>query len=293
VSRQGRSGVVKPPKTNRIVAALVAALLGVAAVASPCEVLAFGGLGHRAAGILAERELCPAARSEIAELGDGQSLGELGLWADDIRGDPAWERSVPWHYINFPDLPPGAGLAQARAAIDAFRHPPEGDVLTAIARFTATLADRTRPRAERAEALRFVVHFVVDVHQPLHVSRESDGGGTEVDVQVGDDVMSLHRFWDTTAFNRQHVGAEEFARQLEASFAAVPAARAHDPPAVWAAESLALRPTVYSFAPSSGAVPLDDAYRSMAQSVAEQRLVLAAARLAVTLNGALCGTTAR
>jgi hypothetical protein len=255
----------------------------------PAEVLAFGALGHRTAALLAEEKLCAAARSEVADLADGQSLGELGLWADRIRGDPAWERSVPWHYINFPDLRPRAGLKQARAAIDAFHHPPEGDVLTAIARFTATLADHSRPREERAEALRFVVHFVVDVHQPLHVSRASDGGGTEVDVRIGDDVMSLHRFWDTNVFNRRGVAPEQFAQELDSALEAVPEARAHDPPAEWAAESLALRPTVYSFTPAQGAAPLDDAYRRMAQGVAEQRLVLAAARLAATLNAALCG----
>ena len=277
---------------SRHTGALAAALLGAATAVVPAQVLAFGGAGHRVAGMLAERELCPAARSEVAALSDGQSLAELGLWADMIRGDPAWEFSVPWHYINVPDLPPGAGLAQARAAIERFHHPPEGDVLTAIARFTATLADRARPREERAEALRFVVHFVVDVHQPLHVARVSDGGGTEVDVRVGDDVMSLHRFWDTTAFNRRRISADQFAQELEAAFKAVPAVRAHDPPAVWAAESLALRPTVYSFAPSPGAAQLDDAYRSMAKTIDEQRLVLAAARLAATLNGAFCGSAA-
>jgi hypothetical protein len=280
-------------RTKTPTLALAAALLGTAVAVVPTEVRAFGGQGHRTAGLLAEQKLCPAARSEVADLGDGQSLGELGLWADTIRPDPAWERAVPWHYINFPDLPPGAGLEQARAAIDAFHHPPEGDVLTAIVHFTATLADRSRPRAERAEALRFVVHFVVDVHQPVHVSRASDGGGTELDVRIGDDVRSLHGFWDTTVFDRRRVPPEQFAQELEASFEAVPAARAHDPPAQWAAESLALRPTVYSFAPpSSGPVPLDDAYRSMAKRIAEQRLVLAAARLAATLNGALCDATA-
>jgi len=272
---------------------LAAALLCAAAAVLPAEVLAFGALGHRTSALLAERHLCPAARSEIADLSDGQPLGELALWADKIRDDPAWERAVPWHYINFPDLPPGAGLEQARAAIDAFHHPPEGDVLTAIARFTATLADDSLPRAERAEALRFVVHFVVDVHQPVHVSRASDGGGTEVEVQVGDDVRSLHGFWDTTVFNRRGVAPEQFARELDAAFEAVPDARAHDPPAQWAAESLVLRPTVYSFARAQGPSVLDDAYRSMAQRVAEQRLVLAAARLAATLNGALCTATAR
>jgi hypothetical protein len=244
-------------------------LLGAAAAVLPAEVLAFGALGHRAAGLLAERKLCPAARTEVADLGGGQSLADLGPWADTIRGDPAWDRAVPWHYMNFPDLPSGAGLNEARTAIDAFHHPAEGDVLTAIVHFTAT-------------------HFVVDVHQPLHVSRASDGGGTEVEVQVGEDVMSLHGFWDTRAFNRRHVAPEQFAQELDAAFEAVPAERAHDPPAQWAAESLALRPTVYSFPPAQGPVPLDDAYRRMAQHVAEQRLVLAAARLAATLNGALC-----
>jgi hypothetical protein len=280
-------------RTKNLTAAFVVALLGAAAAVLPADALAFGGLGHRTAGLLAERVLCPAARSEVADLGDGKSLGELGLWADTIRPDPAWERAVPWHYINFPDLPPGAGLEQARAAIDAFHHPPEGDVLTAIVHFTAILADRSRPREERSEALRFVVHFVVDVHQPVHVSRASDGGGTELDVRIGDDVRSLHGFWDTTVFNRRGVPPEQFAQDLEASFDAVPAARAHDPPAQWAAESLVLRPTVYSFAPAEGPVPLDDAYRQMAQRIAEQRLVLAAARLAATLNGALCGGPTR
>jgi hypothetical protein len=280
--------VTRPSKDRTT--ALAAALLGAAVLVLPAEVLAFGALGHRTAVLLAEQKLCPAARDEIEDLDDRQPLTELALWADKIRDDPAWERAVPWHYINFPELPPGAGLKQARAAIDAFHHPPEGDVLTAIERFTATLADRSRPRAERAEALRFVVHFVVDVHQPLHVARASDGGGTEVDVRVGDDVRSLHGFWDTSVFNRRGVAPEQFARELDAAFEAVPAARAHDPPAQWAAESLVLRPTVYSFAPAQGPALLDDAYRSMAQRIAEQRLVLAAARLAATLNAALCGT---
>ena len=110
-------------------------------------------------------------------------------------------------------------------------------------------------------------------------------------MRVGDDVRSLHGFWDTSALNRRGVAPEQFAQELDAAFAAVPSARAHDPPAQWAAESLVLRPTVYSFAPTQGPAPLDDAYRRMAQRVDEERLVLAAARLAATLNGALCGAT--
>jgi hypothetical protein len=283
------------PARSQTAPALTTALLGAVAVALSGQAFAWGPLGHRVAGLLAERELCPAARSEVAALGDGESLAELGLWADTIRDDPEWKRSAPWHYMNVADLPPGAGPSEARAAIDAFNHPPEGDVLDALARFEKTLADRSRPRAERADALRFVVHFVVDVHQPLHVGRAADRGGNDVEVRVRDaDPVNLHGFWDTDVLARRHLGAEQYARRLAAALAATPAARAHDPPAAWAAESLMLRPTVYGFASAArGAAILDDAYLAKAQIIAEQRLVLAAARLAATLNTMFCGSAAR
>ena len=279
---------------NQNAAAFVAALLGAIGIALPGSAGAFGPLGHRVAGLLAERELCPAARTEVESLGGGESLAELGLWADTIRDEPQWKRSGPWHYMNVADLPTGAGPAAARAAIDAFRHPAEGDVLEALARFSRVLTDRDRPRAERADALRFVVHFVADLHQPLHVGRASDRGGNEIDVQLDDKVLNLHRFWDTDVLALRHLGAERYAQRLEAAFAATPAARAQDPPAAWAAESLQLRPAVYSFATAArGAARLDDAYLRSAQKIADERLVLAAARLAAMLNTTFCGSPAR
>ena len=277
--------------TNETAAALMTALLAAVVVAPPGQALAWGPLGHRVVGLLAEPKLCPAAHNQVADLGGGESLAELGLWADTIRDDPQWKRSAPWHYMNVADLPRGAGAAAARAAIDAFRHPPEGDVLEALARFEKTLADSHRPRAERADALRFVVHFVADLHQPLHVGRASDRGGNEIDVQVDDKVVNLHRFWDTDVLAQRHLGAERYAQRLEAPLAATPAARAHDAPAAWAAESLLLRPGVYGFAPAArGAARLDDAYLRDAQRVADERLVLSAARLAATLNAMFCSS---
>jgi len=281
------------PSVDRAAAALFAALLGAASAATPGSAHAFGPLGHRVAGLLAERELCPAARTEVESLGGGESLAELGLWADTIRDEPQWRRSGPWHYMNIADVPSGATPADARAAIDRFRHPPEGDVLEALARFEKALADRAKSRAERGDALRFVVHFVVDLHQPLHVGRAEDRGGNEVDVQVDDKVVNLHRFWDADVLSRRHLGAEAYAKRLEASLAAIPAARAHDPPAVWAAEDLLLRPTVYLRVAARGTSTLDDGYLRAAQRVTDQQLALAAARLAATLNGMFCGSYER
>jgi hypothetical protein len=254
--------------------------------------LAWGPIGHRVAGDLAEQKLCPAARTKVKSLGGGESLAELGAWADQIRDEPKWKSSRPWHYMNIADPPAGAGLAEAREQIDKFVHPHEGDVLEALARFSKVLADAGKPRDQRAEALRFVVHFVVDIHQPLHVGRASDHGGNDVQVRFRNKgPVSLHHFWDTDVLPSS--SSAKFEQRLEKQLAALPAQRGNDPPAEWAAESLALRAMVYGFrTESNGEATLDDGYVRSAQKTADEQLVRAAARLAATLNMMFCGSVA-
>lgn len=274
---------------------LIRVLLVLACGALPSTALAFGPDGHRIAGLLAEPRLCAAARAEVAAIGAGATLAELGVWADAIRGER--RESAPWHYLNIADLRPGNGgdaLAAARAAVAAFRHPPEGDVLEAIARFRTALADRALSPAERLDALRFLVHFVVDVHQPLHVGRAGDRGGNTVDVRYGGNVMSLHRFWDTDAIELRGLSPRRYARLLapraDAAAARGGSAEAAMDTADWAAESLALRDVVYGLrADRARPVELEAEYIARAQRVVEERLVLAGVRLAATLNGVFCG----
>lgn len=254
--------------------------------ALPSVAFAFGPDGHRIAGLLAEPRLCASARAEVAALAGGETLAELGVWADTVRDER--RESSPWHYMNIRDPRPGEdAFAAARAAIAEFRDPPEGDVLEAIARFRTELADRARPAARRLDALRFVVHFVVDVHQPLHVGRTEDRGGNMVDVRYGDTIVNLHRFWDTDVIELRNLSPRRYARALAPRVDAVVAGGS---PPDWAAESLALRTTVYRFGPAraAGAVALDADYVARAQQVTDERLVLAGARLAVTLNGVFC-----
>jgi hypothetical protein len=272
--------------------ALLVALLGAVSAGLPRTAGAFGPLGHRIAGLLAEPALCPAAREQVADLGGGQSLAELGLWADQIRGVPGWERSAPWHYMNVDERDAARGdSAAAAAAIREYRSPPEGDVLSAIARFRAELSDRALPDSQRAIALRFLVHLVVDLHQPLHVGRGADRGGNDVDVRYGPTVVNLHRFWDTDVLELRHLGPERYARTLRSRLETAPPP-GWVGPAGWAAESLALRPQIYAFQrpDASRAAPqtLDAAYLAAAQVIVDERLVRAAERLAATLNEAFC-----
>jgi hypothetical protein len=270
-------------------AATIAAVL---CALTPPRATAFGPDGHRIAGLLAERRLCAAARTEIAALAGDTSLAELGVWADTIRGQPEWQASGPWHYMNVAD-PRDGTQRSAAMAIRAFRGPAEGDVLAAIERFRGELADRSRSRERRLDALRFVIHLVADVHQPLHVGRAADRGGNTIDVRYGKTVVNLHRFWDSDVIGLRKQSPQRYARRLSQRFYesdVIAASFAPVEPRAWAAESLALRGAVYAFPAANDGAPvvLDAAYLTAAEQLTDERLVLAAARIAATLNAVWC-----
>src|SRR5690606_21328692 len=135
---------------------------------------------------------------------------------------------APWHYLNVED---GSSLR-------TLEHPPEGDAIWAIDTFSRMLADRAQPPAARATALQFLVHFVVDLHQPLHVGLEADRGGNTVTVRYGRTETNLHAFWDGDAIVRRKASVERYARNLESVVRSLPRSEADTDPLVWAEESL-------------------------------------------------------
>ncbi len=248
-------------------AALLAASAGVE------EARAFGADGHRVAGEVAEQLLCTRTADEIETLTDGESLAEIGTWADRVRDEDPWRHTGPWHFMNIED-----GLS-----IEDFDHPPEGDVLWAIQRHAEILAE-PGSRGRRAAALRFLVHFIVDIHQPLHVGRVEDRGGNRVDVQFRGGTSNLHRFWDSDVLRLDGLSVAEHAARL-APLARMLARRDHTSPTDWAAESMALRSMVYDFETRNIDIAvLDEAYIDAASLTTRVRLAQAAVRVAATLN---------
>src|SRR5690606_3815725 len=124
IRRRARPAATSRPRALRGWAAALGFFLSGAAQA-------FGPSGHRIAGIAAEPLLCPRAAAEVASLSDGRGLAEIGPWADRIRSDDAWRHTAPWHYMNIGDDEP----------LEAYRHPPEGDVWWAVERHAARLAE--------------------------------------------------------------------------------------------------------------------------------------------------------
>lgn len=234
----------------------------------------YGPAGHRIAGLAAEPLLCGAAAAEIARLTNGEPFEELGTWADRIRRVPRFEHTAPWHYINVAD----------DARLEAVERSPDGDVIWAIDEFSARLADRELDDGARSEALKFLVHFVVDVHQPLHVGRAEDRGGNLVEIGFGDQRVNLHRFWDTEAVTLAELSDHDYAAPLRAAVRRFAEIDAGSSPLEWAEESLRLRKDVYDYDGNRAS----SAYLRNAVAITKERLTFAAARLANTLNAVLC-----
>jgi hypothetical protein len=264
--------------------------VGMLLLLASAGVMAFGATAHLIVGAIAEENLCPAAREVIEPLLDGYSLGEAGLWADKIRGYSQWDYAKPWHYINVPD---GVAIADAKRR-------PEGDVLFAIGAMENRLDDPALDNKEHAQALRFLVHFVADIHQPLHVGRRADLGGNKVKVSYEPVAgnrwkkSNLHKYWDSAALNMAVENPPAYAAELMATrkLTGEPDLADWQPgkPADWAAESMEFRSEVYDFPPADRGAPvrLDAAYRARTLEILDQRLLLAGLRLAATLNQHYC-----
>lgn len=220
-------------RTARILLASIVLLLS----AWPSPATAWGPNGHRIVGLIAENHLTDAARKGISELVGRASLAQISTWADEIKSDPAWRHASPWHYIN---VPPGQTL-------EAARRNPRGDVVEAIERFERVLRDRGAGRKERADALRFLVHLVADVHQPLHVGYASDRGGNDIRIRWFGESTNLHTVWDTHLVEHQRLSFTEWVRFFGHAEPGEIDAWRRSTLRDWVRESRSMLPAVYDF----------------------------------------------
>jgi nuclease S1 len=258
------------PPMSRILPVLLACLLLVASA----PLGAWSDRGHRLVVALAEAELAPATRAAALALLDGEAdtLEALAGWADQARemAEFAWSR--PLHFVNLP----------RDCSYDAGRDCPGGQcIVAAVDRFAAELADRSLPRRQRALALKFLLHLVADLHQPLHAGFGDDRGGNRYQVQFEGRGTNLHAVWDAELPRAGGLGR---VAQLEAlRRAGLPAAGTLDP-ADWARQSCRLIGG-HALYPSGHVIGRD--YLDRHRPLAEAQLRLAASRLAAVLERAL------
>lgn len=162
----------------------------------------WGRTGHRATGEVAEQHLTKKAKRMVREILDGQNLAFVSTYADDIKSDPAFRKYNPWHYVN---LEPGESEYTKEKAN------PDGDLVQAINTSISVLKDKNASREDKAFFLRMLVHFVGDLHQPLHAGRGEDKGGNDIQVRWFGGGSNLHRVWDSEMINDFQMSYTELA----------------------------------------------------------------------------------
>ncbi|MBS1240983.1 MAG: nuclease [Gemmatimonadetes bacterium] len=265
---------------------LLTTVLIAAAAASPAHATGlgtagWGAMGHRLVVEIAWDYLTPTARASAVALLGGQSIGSASVWADSIRGSR--RETGPMHYVNLP-----AG----ERAWHPERYCRNGDcVVGAVEKYQAILADRSAPTADRAEALRFVMHFVGDMHQPLHVGDRGDRGGNDVAVTWRDRKTNLHSVWDTDLLRAWAPSEGNYLRALRRRVARMsPAERdqaASGSVVGWAMDGNATSGEVAYRLPPGNA--LGPEYLRSAGPVMDLAIIHAGLRLARLLNQALDG----
>ncbi|WP_299754852.1 S1/P1 nuclease [uncultured Pontibacter sp.] len=235
------------------------------------QVFAWGQNGHRAVGLVAEQHLSKKAKKKVMQVLENNSLAEVSVWMDDIKSDSTYDHTHDWHWVTIQD---GETYEQSEKN-------PNGDVLGKIEELSKVLKSGKLTKAQEQEYLKYLVHLVGDIHQPLHVGTGDDQGGNQVKVQWFYQPSNLHRVWDTDMIAGKNLSFTEIVRFLGEPDKAQVKQWQSDSVRDWANESMSYRPRVYNL-PEDKKISYSYAYENY--SLVEQRLLQAGVRLAGLLN---------
>jgi S1/P1 Nuclease len=266
----------------RIGAAIVLTLL------TPSILFGWGHEGHEIVASLAQTRLTKNAKNGIRSLIGDASLASIANWADEVR--PGRDETYNWHFVDIPKDASGFSderdcfLPHSRHQGAATDH--QNCVVDRIEIFKKVLSDSNASRDERIEALKFLVHFVGDVHQPMHAIGEAAGGNgiavTEFgSTQCGRHACNLHGAWDSGLIEHTGMARDAYTAHLE-KLIADEHLTASGTPEDWANES---HTEVQSAWVADGA-QVDENYYQKEIKVVDTRLALAGLRLAAILNEA-------
>lgn len=161
----------------------------------------WGKTGHRVVGEIAEKHLNRKAKKAINSLLDGHSLAFVGPFADEIKSDRKYDSFKPWHYVNFP----------FGDQYESYPKSENGDIIQGISTCIEVLKDDNSTKEEKSFYLKMLVHFIGDLHQPLHIGIADDKGGNDFQVRWFGKGTNLHAVWDSELLNSYDMSYTEVA----------------------------------------------------------------------------------
>ena len=165
----------------------------------------WGKKGHRVTGYIAEQHLTGKAKKAIRDLLDGHSLAYASTYADEIKSDRSFAKYSPWHYVNYP-----LTMTYAESKKNE-----SGDIVVAINDCIKVLKDDSASKKDKIFYLKLLIHFMGDLHQPLHAGRAEDRGGNDIQVQWFGEGSNLHRVWDSDMLESYGMSYYELGDELD------------------------------------------------------------------------------
>lgn len=231
----------------------------------------WGKTGHRVVGQIAYDHLTTEAKKNLAALLGNEHLNMIGNYMDFIRADSTNDYMTPWHYCTIPD-----GMTYEEAGI-----PETSDVIQAIKRIVDELKSKKFTYDSELENLKYLVHLVSDIHQPLHVGNGEDMGGNDVKLNFMWEDSNLHRVWDSGIIDHQQLSFTEYAQWIDHATDEQIKSWQKDDLMIWVDEAVSYRAAIYDI-PENGRLRYDYNYAHIA--TVNERLLKAGIRLAGILN---------
>jgi hypothetical protein len=248
---------------------------------------AWGPVGHKTIATIAEQMLLPKTKQRLNDILQGKSLAQVSIWADTIRQSSQWNFTGPFHY---------EGVSEGQSYLDSLKalspnEQKKGGAIVAILESEKTFLDANSNAQEKLDALSFMVHFIGDIHQPLHAGRPEDRGGNDIKLTWNQKATNLHAIWDSQVMAVGHpsiIGSGSsnvppevaYAKFLRKQFADLKVEQAKlEDPNEWISESIEVLPDVYKFRNET-----PNKYTARFIDVQDLRLFLAGLRMANFFN---------
>ena len=251
-------------------------LLPVAAIALCLSLISWGVVGHRAIGQIAENHLSKNASKAVKDLLGSESLAMVSTYPDEIRPYQKYAYTAPWHYVN---VAHGLTAEQFKTALTSMEKP---NIYKAISNCTKDLRDPSKSKAEKVFALKFLVHLVGDLHQPMHTGRSEDSGGNNIKIKLMRKESNLHGLWDSGLIDYAGMTYKELAQTCDVITPQEIKAWQKDDVATWAFESYQMSQQLYAEAEQNPEFDYD--YYPKHAEFIKKRLAQAGLRLAGLLN---------
>ncbi len=174
----------------------------------PFQSMAWGVLGHRIVGEIADKYVSTTARAKINQILGTESIAMVSNWADFIKSDTSFRYLNTWHYINL-----DSGLSYTGIK-DYLKNDTAVDAYTKINFLVKELKKKKLAKEKKQLYLRLLIHFVGDVHQPMHAGRKSDLGGNTIKVSWFNEPSNMHRVWDENLIELQQLSYTEYTKAI-------------------------------------------------------------------------------